>query len=367
MTQATGWSKELYESSISSRCWTYTPYDQGWDNCPELARDEKLRQFVELEQSIAAVQAWAIEIVERAINFPAFCPHCTFPQPYLEVLDAIGKEQAPTFVHGCYTAPRERKNRMQDYLFCLDAWLSRVSDEDAAKEIGKRGSQKVDWNKACQDIWRILGEHTKLKDLLVQRTLHRQRWWLKSLTWDDDARNVYCPDQYLGDAACEGDHYGNPAFRDPYFAELQVPSVRRMEERLAEICPDWKWFRAFIHDSWLCGPKAFRFLERLLWCIGKEKRCVSLPSHRMENGDEVPGFLQCEDTYPDSAKAKEWLRSFANGMSSWIAGGQPDGEVESDVHRRLGSRTQMKTWLAGLYLRKMELLNPYGAVPAGRA
>jgi hypothetical protein len=58
--------------------------------------------------------------------------------------------------------------------------------------------------------------------------------------------------------------HGNPDYRDPYFAEMQVPEVEHLEERLSAICPDWPWFRSAIHDSWLCAPKAFRFLERLL-------------------------------------------------------------------------------------------------------
>ena len=132
--------------------------------------------------------------------------------------------------------------------------------------------------------------------------------------------------------------------------------------RLSAICPDWPWFRSFIRDSWLCAPKAFRFLERLLWCVGKEKRAVSLPSHPMESGDRVPGYLQCEDTYRNIAGGKEWVRAFVAGMRLWIAGGEPDGTVASDIQRRLADRTPVKLWLVGLYLRKIELLNPFGVV-----
>jgi hypothetical protein len=211
----------------------------------------------------------------------------------------------------------------------------------------------------------VLGKRAELKVFLLRRITHRQRWWIKSLVWDDDRRDVYCRDQFLGDVECSGNgygHYGNPDFRDPYFAELQVPEVKRLEERLSEICPDWAWFRSFIHDSWLCGPKAFRFLERLLWCVGKEKRAVSLPSHPLEDGDKVPGFLQCDDTYRNTTEAKEWVRAFVCGIRQWMAVRGPAGKVASDIHRRLSDQTPVKLWLVGLYLRKLEFLNPYGAV-----
>jgi len=38
MSKGSEWSKETYEQSVSSRCWTFTPYDAGWDNCPDPSR-----------------------------------------------------------------------------------------------------------------------------------------------------------------------------------------------------------------------------------------------------------------------------------------------------------------------------------------
>lgn len=361
MSGSDGWSREAYEDSVCSRCWAFTPYDAGWDDCVALSGDRELREIVQMEQSLGGVPAQAEKVVGRAIAFPPFCPHYAFPRPYLEVLDAIGRGAPPDFVHGCYTADAGRKRRLRDYIFCLDAWLAGVGPEQAAKELEAGGSAEVDWPVVCESIWQVLGEHGELKDLLVERVLHRQRWWLKSLVWDNDARDRYCRDRYLGDVKCRGDHYGNPEFADPYFAELEVPRVRRMEARLAGICPDWPWFRRAIHDSWLCGPKAFRFLERLLWSIGKGRPAVSLPDHPVPEADVVPGFLQCEDTYPVRAEAEGWLKSFMHGMRSWVFGGSPDGPVEEDVFRRLGAKSPVKLWLVRLYARRLELLDPYGA------
>jgi hypothetical protein len=359
------WSKETYERTLSSRCWYYTPYSEGWDACKEVSCDRELQRTVAMECALPNVPAWAAEIAERFIRYLPGCPHCAFPRPFLDVVDAIGAQSPPKFVHGCYTADGVRKRRMLDYIFCLDAWLAGATAEQAAAEIKPRGSERLDWPEVCQGIWRVLGVHTELKDLLVERLLHRQRWWVKSLVWEDDARDRYCQDQYLGDVHCQdrsqdrSDCYGNPPFADPFFVELQTAEVKRMESRLAEICPDWAWFREMIHCSWLCAPKAFRFLERALWSIGLERKAVFLPGHPLENAVNVPDFLQCADTYPDRGEAEKWLLSFADGMRRWLSGKPLNGQVQTDVSKRLGEQTPVKAWLVRLYLRKLELLNPY--------
>lgn len=310
----TMWTKEVYEKSVSSRCWCYTPYDAGWDEShrhgPDMRADNELEQIVAMERALGGVPEWAQRVVETSINFLPPCGHYLFPGVYLEAVSAIGEEAPPTFVHACYAVERERKERMTDYLFCLDAWLAGAAPEEAAGELEARGRTEVDWQAVCADLWNVLGERTETKELLVERTLHRQRWWLKSTVWDDDARDVFCRDQYLGEVRCSRDHYGNPAFRDPYFAESKSHRIQRVEARLAEICQDWEWFKDVIDWSWLCAPKAFRFLEGLLWSIGKERPAVSLPSYPLENPEQVPGFLRCEDTYPDREQASRWSQSF---------------------------------------------------------
>ena len=89
MPQMIEWSIQTYHSSVSSRCWAYTPYDRGWDGCPELSKDDALRRLVEAEHALATVPSWAEDTVERSINYLPGCPHWAFPSPYLEVLEAI--------------------------------------------------------------------------------------------------------------------------------------------------------------------------------------------------------------------------------------------------------------------------------------
>ena len=352
MTDTFLWTKETWEQSVSSRCWWYTPYDAGWDECKEhgadMSADEELRDIVQMELSLGGVPDWATEIVERHIRCLPPCGHCHFPLAFLETISAIGSEAALTFVHTCYTANRERKERAQDYLFCLDAWLVGIGPEEAAKELELRKRPGPDWPTVCRSIWDVLGEQTELKELLVDRTLHRYRWWVKTLTWDDDERDVFVPDTYLGDLRGSGDWYANPGFLDPYFVEKKSPRVKRLEDRIAALTPDCDFFLSFIYDSWLCAPKTFRFLEKTLWAMGKERRYPP--------DEVVPGFLQCEDTYPSREESVPWWQGFTKALRTWWPGSPAEGAVAHDVNRRLAEPTPVKRWLVRLYLHKLRRL-----------
>ena len=352
MTDTLPWTKEVWQASVSSRCWWYTPYDAGWDGCREhgadLSADGELRDLVRMELSLGGVPDWAGEIVERHINFLPPCGHCHFPLAFMETVSAIGSEAALPLVHTCYTANRERKGRAQDYLFCLDAWLAGVGPEEAARELGLRKRPGPDWPAVCKGIWDVLGEHTELKELLVERTLHRYRWWVKTLTWDDDARDVFAPDMYLGDLRGSGDWYANPGFLDPYFVEKESPRVKRIEDRIAALTPDGGYFLSFISDTWLCAPKTFRFLEKALWAIGKERR------HAPD--EVVPSFLQCEDTYPNREDSVPWWQEFTDALRNWWQGSPAEGGIADGMDRRLGEPTPVKRWLVRLYLHKLHRL-----------
>ena len=191
------WSKATYEASVSSRCWWYTPYDDGWDKCPSMAEDAELRGIVGMERALGDVPAWARQIVERSIQFACPCGHYLFPKPYLEVLDAIRAETPPTFVHGCFTVERERKRAMMDYVLCLDAWLAGIAADDAAHELIALGSRRIAWDAVCAELWRVLGERTELKELLVERLIHSQRCKIKGSPWDDDLASEFGRDQFL--------------------------------------------------------------------------------------------------------------------------------------------------------------------------
>ncbi|KKK51067.1 hypothetical protein LCGC14_3118690, partial [marine sediment metagenome] len=50
------WCKEVYEASVSGRCWWCTPYDDGWDASgkygAEIAADGELEQIVAMEAAL---------------------------------------------------------------------------------------------------------------------------------------------------------------------------------------------------------------------------------------------------------------------------------------------------------------------------
>lgn len=121
-----------------------------------------------------------------------------------------------------------------------------------------------------------------------------------------------------------------------------------MEERIAALSSDWDFFQYPIHNSWLCAPKAFRFLEKSLWGVGKAKR---YPPQ-----EQVPDFLQCADTYPSPEQASLWWTQFKQGLVDWLAGERSGDQVAADVARRLGNFTPVKRWLVRLYMHKLRRL-----------
>ncbi len=107
-----------------------------------------------------------------------------------------------------------------------------------------------------------------------------------------------------------------------------------------------------IRYGWLCAPKAFRYLERLIWRIGRGRK--------PRPGEDVPGFLRCEDTWPDSAEAGQWWRAFLAARAGWWKGQPGRGDVADEVNRRLGEPSPIKRWLVRLMVRKLEMLEHFG-------
>jgi hypothetical protein len=351
MPEAFHWSKETYERSISSHCWDFTPYDAGWG--PSLAADGELREIVRMEYELGTVPDWAGQIVDRCIDAAQPCGHYLFPRGFRETISAIGSQRPPSVVHSCFMVDDERKRQAMDYALCLDAWLAGAQSEAVANELMAFGFRKIDWHSVCSDLWEVLGEHVELKDLLVERLLHRLRHSIKATVWDDDIASRLCRDEYLGDYIEKGGFggYGNPTFPLHGYDEGASPRIIGIERRIAEICAkgstwdsDWKpWI-----EWWLCAPKSFRFLERKLWEIGKLRLA--------EKDETIPPFLRCEDTYPNQDEASLWWRSFSSALKGWGQGNPESGGVANDVNKRLGEATPVKRWLVRLFLRKLDML-----------
>ncbi|UCH34105.1 MAG: hypothetical protein JSV65_16380 [Armatimonadota bacterium] len=360
MTADAGWSREVYEASHSSRCWWATAYDAGWDDSG-VSTDDELREIVAMERALGPVPEWAEQIVAISVRHVPPCGHYLFPRAFLDVVGAIGSQGPSALLHSyCFAVDRDRKQALMDYCLCLDAWVAGAQPEAAAQELTALSHRRIEWEQVCADLWRVLGQHTELKDLLVERTLHQTRWWIKSSPWPDDLAAKFGRDQYLGDyseTGCLAAASGNPDLRAPTFAQHASPRVQRMEARLADACPDWRFFRTVIVEfSWPCAPKAFRYLEKLLWCIGKERQAISLPSFPLPNPDEVPGFLCWEDTCPNQDEAAAWWHTFLEALRGWWQGQPLCGGVADDVNGCLGEPSPVKRWLVRLFVRRLEVL-----------
>jgi len=341
------WSKGIYEKSVSSGCWWYTLYDEGWIDGVGIAVDKDLMGIVDMEKAASPVPEWARQIVTTWINYAPPCGHYLFPLPFLEILSAVGAESADRFRISCYAVQPERKQEMMDYCLCLDAWLAGVEPQVPARELDAVGYRRRHWQTICRDLWRALGERNETRELQVEEYLASLRHAIKASHWTDDgAGSQFGRDQYLGEyVAYESGGKGYERGTDPRAA--------RRRARLAELCPNWESFSHVDRGHWwLCGPKAFRFLERDLWAIGQGRP--------LQPGDHVPGFLQCEDTYPNQDEAPAWWQSFLPALDGWWQG-QPDkSPVAEDVGQRLGEPTPVKRWLVRLFLKKLKTLEANG-------
>ena len=282
------------------------------------------------------------------------CGHYTFPRPILQACEAIGQECCPKFVVGCYTADSSRKALASHYVYCLDAWLQQAPLAAASAELGGHRVRDRDWSRIVAEIHETLGEQTEARVLLVRRLVHRLRWWIKTLIWEDDRRDRFEMDAYLGDTrgSAEWGDYGNPGFYDPYFAELKVPEVQDLARQIRELVPDGRAILERIESTWLCAPKFFRYLERLILEIG---------SVGTDTGPDFGrSYLQCEDTYPDLASCRQWHASFIASLDAWLTG-------DDRAVLALGRVTPVKHWLAGMLRHRLQIYVGFSQYAAGTA
>ena len=347
---------------MTSRAWGATPYDAGWDGSQKYGEDlpasTELRAIFEEEMALGAVPPWAGDIIRRMICPLPMCGHYAFPLPLTEICEAIGREAAPAVVHGCYTADRGRKMLMSYHVYCLDAWLQGAPLDVARAELALRDRLGKDWPRIVAAVYQALGEASRAKKLAVRRLIHRLRWWIKTLIWDDDSRDQFQLDAFLGDARGDEAHhsaYGNSPFGDPYFEERKLADVKHLDSALCEMVPQGKALIDRIESTWLCAPKAFRYVERIaieIGAIGSGKAPKTNVS-----------ILQCEDTYPDAVSHKAWHDAFMGSLTAWLDG-------DAGARPELGEPTPVKHWLVRLFHHKLHLYeqhDPFGNLVGAKA
>lgn len=227
----TSWSREAWDASISAKAYnadwwaTLTPEKEPllW---------QELKAIFEEEVAIPLIPQWASDIVVRMMELP-ICGYYAYPSNVEQIIEAIIAEQCPDVVMRCYTVDPERKTLLSYYVYCLDAWVKEAPLAHVLAELALRDSLGKDWQAIAPAIYHTLGEKDELKAIVVERLIHRLRWWLKSLIGSDDKRNRFLLDVYSGDIRGDEAHwgaYGNSPYGDPYFAELTLPHVKKMED-----------------------------------------------------------------------------------------------------------------------------------------
>lgn len=342
----TAWSRELWDASVSAKA-----YNSDWWATLTPEKEPglwvELRTVFEEETKLGGVPAWASEIVVRMLELP-MCGCYAYPDNVTQIIDAIAAQQAPDVVLRCYTVDAHRKTLMSYYVFCLDAWLKEAPLATAAAELGWRDQLGKDWQQIVSAIYETLGVKTEIKSIAVERLIHRLRWWIKSLIWSDDKRDRFLLDVYSGDI--RGDEvrwsaYGNSPYGDPYFTELDLPHVKAMEKRILAEVPDARHLLDCIHSTWLCAPKVFRYLERLIAEIGTLGSATTPRS-------AAPPILQCEDTYPDFAANREHFTGLLKRLQQWLDG-------QEHALPSFGATTPVKHWLVHLLRHKLEFQARY--------
>ena len=179
--------------------------------------------------------------------------------------------------------------------------------------------------------------------------VHRLRWWIKTLTWFDDKRDRFILDVYSGDIRGDTDwgYYGNHPYADPYFSEMRLPEVQELTHLIKERVPEGEGFAISSEQNWLCGPKAFRYLEKLIIRIGNIDKDKKM--------DTSGSILQCEDTYPDIKSFKERYGSIMLSLEECL---KKTDDRSSDSSETI----LVKHWLFRILRFRLQLLEQYGTI-----
>lgn len=352
------WMKEDYERSISSRGWYGTPYGGGWTELAikeGLPEDEELRGIFFEEMELKEVPNWAKSFVKVYLNEPwlPYCGHYTFPSMLLQSLACIGKGRISRkeMTARCYRVEPERRELLAKYLFCIDAWLKGASLKQLGEWLNGLEWSGRNWVKIAQNIYGALGERDDEKTILLRRIIHRQRWWLRTLLWVNDKPlneklGYYYGKTYLDKEGQTRVDEDSAEFEDPEVIELETEIKKRFDD--AD-----KWL-SMIRYSWLCGPKAFRYLERQLLHVGQKSLLLS---------SEIVNqpILMYQDTYPRKEWCFRWYKAFRSSLNSWLEGNNSSdvqhaqSEVARQIVRLLGRPTPVKHWLVRLLRHKLDL------------
>ena len=87
---------------------------------------------------------------------------------------------SPDVVMNCHTVDPDRKVLLSYYIYCLDGWSKQAPLTSVVGELSLRDSLGRNRDLIATAIYSALGERSEIKELTVNRLVHRLRWWVKS-------------------------------------------------------------------------------------------------------------------------------------------------------------------------------------------
>ncbi|MFX0099886.1 MAG: hypothetical protein ACFFCS_09895 [Candidatus Hodarchaeota archaeon] len=328
-------NKENYANSITSTLWEGTPLGGGWNELN--SNNPSVKKIFDLEMSLTDFPSWAKELALRRIGVFPNCGHYLFPRSAEQILEAMRDESSIDFFTSCYTCHPDRKAKLSPVVQILEAWLNHEDESSISEKFSASPVEEID-GKVVENIYTALGQFTDEKEVLVQRLVNQLNWWIKTLIWEGDPRESFDKKEYPVKKGYEqfNADYGNEGFSDPYFPEVHQKENIKLEKKIRKNKNiDSKKMIDYIHSTWLCAPKFFRYLEKIILKIG---------------GSDI-------DILPDKLtkiNAKEYARRYHEIRDELLKFIEEKGSS-----KLVGDHSPVKEWLARMLLLKLELYEEY--------
>ena len=358
------WNRDAYEASLTGQCFSFTPYDAGWDGDDGLGidggvlqGDGQMRRLLGLERAVGRLVQWSRRVAGQIADLPP-CGWC-FPQAVEGICrnigagDAAASRPAPA---ACYTVGPARLGLMADYTVCLDGWIKGAPADEVAAELVSHGCDGRDWAAVTARVWDVLGRCEGPKVLLARRLLMRLRFWLRAPYGAGRADKNFRLGYYYTHRMARYEGW------DYFSYERTDLDVVELEQRIRESVDRADRWLDMIESTWPCAPKVFRYLERLVVAMGRVSEGETAPTEL-----DVPlgrGVLGIDRTCMDSARSRMLFDSAVRALGDAVAGEFPvaetgaaeiDAEWAGRLKAMLGDAGPVKTWLTALLLKRILL------------
>lgn len=364
----TTWNRETYESSFTRNCFSFTPFcgSVGWDarwgkDGPLLRDNAQIRQLVEMECAVQPVPLWAQQVARQIDEFPP-CGW-SFPQQVEAVSTNIGRGNAlDSQALRCFSPGPERLAVISHVALLLDGWLKDVAQASVAGAIARTDSACHAWPAIVARVWDTLGAREPRKVLLVRRLLERLRFWLRApYAPASPDRNPSLGYLYVSEMSSGGWGY--------FDFELNDPVIQDLDGQIEESVDTPRRWLEVISCTWPCAPKVLRFLERIIWAIGRIAPGRGSSYDELQEGVPTEGrVLPVSGTHLTSEASRLLYDTAISALAECVGDSfalpveLPD-RVEQQWKQRLvklvGEIDQVQLWLTSLLLVRIVLFEEH--------